>query len=100
MAPGAGPPVAVPDQAWRDMLATLDGADARRLRRLVRGRAAGPDGSRDDRCRPFYRHWVDPTLPFAEAVLSQRPGGMVVTSATLTDGTGDPEADWQAAEQR
>lgn len=34
----------------------------------------------------FYRHWVDPTLPFCEAVL--RPAhGVIVTSATLTDAT-------------
>jgi ATP-dependent DNA helicase DinG len=46
-----------------------------------------------------FRHWIDPTVPFAEAVV--RPSqGLVVTSATLTDGSGDPEADWAAAELR
>jgi len=45
------------------------------------------------------RHWVDPTKPFAE-VMSARAQGVVVTSATLTDGSGDIEADWKAAEQR
>lgn len=44
----------------------------------------------------MYRHWVDPTVPFAASVGGQAHG-MVVTSATLTDGTGDPELDWQAA---
>ncbi len=47
----------------------------------------------------LHRHWVDPTMPFAEAVV-QPAHGVLVTSATLTDGTGDPEADWRAAEQR
>jgi len=45
----------------------------------------------------MHRHWIDPTEPFAEHVL--RPAhGVVVTSATLRDGTGDTEIDWQAAE--
>lgn len=47
----------------------------------------------------MHRHWVDPTIPFAEAVL--RPAhGVLITSATLRDGSGDIEADWQAAERR
>jgi ATP-dependent DNA helicase DinG len=46
-----------------------------------------------------YRHWVDPTVPFAAAVAGHAHG-MLVTSATLTDGTGDAEADWQVAEAR
>ena len=44
----------------------------------------------------MYRHWVDPTVPFAASVGSLAHG-MVVTSATLTDGTGDVDLDWQAA---
>ncbi|UKJ71871.1 ATP-dependent DNA helicase [Azospirillum brasilense] len=47
----------------------------------------------------LYRHWIDPTVPFAEA-LAGPAHGMVVTSATLTDGTGDTAMDWQAAEDR
>ena len=47
----------------------------------------------------MYRHWVDPTAPFAETLLAQAHG-VVVTSATLTDGSGDAEADWLGAEQR
>ena len=47
----------------------------------------------------LYRHWVDPTAPFAETLLAQAHG-VVVTSATLTDGSGDAEADWAGAEQR
>ena len=47
----------------------------------------------------LHRHWVDPTQPFAQYV-AQPSQGMVITSATLTDGSGDREADWQAAELR
>lgn len=45
----------------------------------------------------YHRHWVDPTLPFAEAV-AKPAHGVLVTSATLTDGGGD-EA-WSGAEAR
>lgn len=47
----------------------------------------------------FHRHWVDPTQPLAETVYKPAHG-IVITSATLTDRTGDPDADWQAAEVR
>jgi len=47
----------------------------------------------------LHRHWVDPTQPFA-ALVARRAHGIVVTSATLRDGSGDPEADWTAAERR
>jgi ATP-dependent DNA helicase DinG len=47
----------------------------------------------------MHRHWLDPTVPFAEHVAAPAHG-VVVTSATLRDGTGDPEADWTAAEIR
>ncbi len=47
----------------------------------------------------LYRHWVDPTIPFAKAVC-EPAHGVVVTSATLRDGSGDPESDWFAAERR
>jgi ATP-dependent DNA helicase DinG len=43
------------------------------------------------------RNWIDPGQPFAAAVA--RPAhGLVVTSATLTDGEADPETAWRAAE--
>jgi ATP-dependent DNA helicase DinG len=45
----------------------------------------------------MHRHWIDPTFPFVES-LSQEAHGVVVTSATLRDATGDMEADWAAAE--
>jgi ATP-dependent DNA helicase DinG len=47
----------------------------------------------------MHRHWVDPTVPFIEAV-AKPAHGVLVTSATLTDGSGDPEHDWSAAEAR
>jgi ATP-dependent DNA helicase DinG len=47
----------------------------------------------------FHRHWVDPTRPFAE-VVAEPAHGIVVTSASLRDATGEAEADWAAAEAR
>ena len=47
----------------------------------------------------MYRHFVDPTVPLGQAVLATAHG-LAITSATLTDGSGDPERDWRAAEQR
>ena len=47
----------------------------------------------------MHRHWTDPTLPFSEVVLNQAQG-VLLTSATLTDGSGDVDADWRAAEVR
>ncbi len=47
----------------------------------------------------FRRHWLDPTAPFAAVVLGPAHGA-AITSATLRDGTGDEEADWDAAERR
>ena len=47
----------------------------------------------------MHRHWVDPTQPFAELVAGSTHG-LVVTSATLRDGTGQVELDWRTAEAR
>ncbi|MGE0734230.1 MAG: ATP-dependent DNA helicase [Alphaproteobacteria bacterium] len=47
----------------------------------------------------LHRHWIDPTRPFAEFVAAPAHG-VVVTSATLRDGTGDVEQDWIVAERR
>ncbi len=47
----------------------------------------------------MHRHWVDPMVPFT-AEVATRAHGLVVTSATLTDGSGDVAANWQAAEAR
>ncbi|HYL32613.1 MAG TPA: ATP-dependent DNA helicase, partial [Stellaceae bacterium] len=47
----------------------------------------------------MHRHFIDPTRPFAEFVVAPAHG-VLVTSATLTDGSGDTEADWLGAEAR
>ncbi len=47
----------------------------------------------------LHRHWIDPTLPFTETV-AKTAHGLVVTSATLRDGTGNDDLDWHAAEAR
>jgi ATP-dependent DNA helicase DinG len=47
----------------------------------------------------LHRHWIDPTRPFAEFV-AKPAHGVLVTSATLTDGSGDAVRDWEAAEAR
>ncbi len=46
-----------------------------------------------------YRHWVDPMKPFSTA-LKPHAHGVVMTSATLRDGTDDIEKNWQVAGQR
>ncbi len=50
----------------------------------------------------MYRHWVDPSLPFFEAVLKPAQG-VVITSATLRDQTledENPDINWHTAEVR
>jgi ATP-dependent DNA helicase DinG len=46
----------------------------------------------------YHRHWIDPMQPFAETV-AEPAQGLLVTSASLRDGTGDAEADWRTARQ-
>ena len=85
----------LPLAAWRDMLAALaqetpaDFVDWFAIDR-INGREVDTG---------LHRHWVDPTKPLYEAVLKEAHG-VVVTSATLTDSSGDAEADWQVAERR
>ena len=70
--------------AWRDMLAGLgkptppEFTDWFGVERI--------DGRDID--IGFYRHWVDPTVPFISAVALPAQG-VLVTSATLTDGRGE-----------
>lgn len=47
----------------------------------------------------LYRHWVDPMIPFGAAMKPQAHG-VVVTSATLRDGTEDEEENWKVARHR
>lgn len=46
----------------------------------------------------MHRHWIDPTIPFIESVVAPAHG-VLITSATLRDGTGDVETDWRTAEE-
>ncbi|MSO77425.1 MAG: ATP-dependent DNA helicase [Alphaproteobacteria bacterium] len=82
-------------QAWRRMLAALDGPTPPLF--VDWFAVERSDGRELD--VGMHRHWIDPTEPFVESVA--RPAhGVAITSATLTDGTGDVEADWTAAEAR
>ncbi|GHU00203.1 hypothetical protein FACS1894186_0200 [Alphaproteobacteria bacterium] len=81
-------------QLWCDMLLSLTsggGAPAGMLDRLAVVREGGADIDIG-----FYRNFIDPMEPFA-AALKGRTRGLVITSATLADRTGDDEADWRAA---
>lgn len=81
--------------AWRSMLKDLPHATPEAMVDWLS--VARQDGREVD--VGLHRHWIDPTLPFAKAVM-QPAHGVVVTSATLTDGTGDAGVDWHAAEVR
>jgi len=88
--------VLLPVTGWMKMLERLghEGGDADFVDWLGVERIDGRDVDIG-----MHRHWIDPTLPFAKAVL-EVSHGVVVTSATLRDGSGDNEADWRAAERR
>jgi len=81
--------------SWRDMLQTLgeetpdDFIDWFSVERI----------SGRDFDVGMHRHWVDPMKPFAEVVVKPAHG-LLVTSASLKDMTGDAEIDWAAAEMR
>ena len=83
--------------AWRDMVRALAGdtppqfVDWFALDR-IEGRTIDVG---------LHRHWVDPTIPFAEHV-AKPAHGVLVTSATLTDAgaSGDFDTAWHAAEAR
>ena len=47
----------------------------------------------------MHRHWRHPMKPFA-GYMAQTAQGVAVTSATLRDGTGNDDLDWQAANLR
>ena len=47
----------------------------------------------------MHAHWVDPTRPLAECVLTQADS-VIITSATLRDRPPDVPDDWQSAETR
>ncbi|MBY0430421.1 MAG: ATP-dependent DNA helicase, partial [Rhodospirillales bacterium] len=78
----------LPLTAWRAMLDSLIGSepDARTVDWFQIERQ---DGRAVD--ISFHRHWRDPTLPFVRAVV-EPAHGLLITSATLRDGSGDGEA--------
>ena len=84
-----------PVMAWRATLASLEGD---RPAEFVDWLAVE---RREGRVQDvgLYRHWRDPLVPFAATVLREAHG-LAVTSATLTDSSGDSEADWRVAERR
>ncbi|MGB7205379.1 MAG: ATP-dependent DNA helicase, partial [Anderseniella sp.] len=47
----------------------------------------------------LHSHWIDPTVPFASAVL-QPADGIIITSATLRDRPPEMPDDWRNAEMR
>ena len=47
----------------------------------------------------FHSHWIDPSVPLANAVLRQADG-LIITSATLKDRPPDVPDDWSNAEAR
>jgi ATP-dependent DNA helicase DinG len=84
---------ALPLAAWRSMLAAL--AEETPVEFVDWFGIERANGRETD--IGMHRHWVDPTRPLAEHLLSEAHG-VVVTSATLTDASGEAEADWAAAE--
>lgn len=81
--------------AWRDMLASLVEETPKSF---VDWFAIERQFGRDFDVG-MHRHHLDPTLPLTSA-LAPTAHGMVVTSATLRDGTGDEDFDWAVAEDR
>ena len=81
--------------AWRSMLDSLGGEPPEEFVEWFRVRRF----QKDDVDVAMHRHWIDPMAPFARSVLDAAHG-VVVTSATLREGSGDVEADWLRAEER
>jgi ATP-dependent DNA helicase DinG len=84
--------------SWRAMLASLEDAKDASSEFADWFEIARDDGRDID--VGLKRHWIDPTIPFAEAVLKPAHG-VLITSATLRDsGNGEEGLDWRAAEVR
>ena len=85
-------------QAWRDMLGALQGETPPQfVDWLSVERIDGRDWDMG-----LHRHWIDPGIPFTEAVVDPAHG-VLVTSATLrdlADHDHDEEAGWPSAEIR
>ena len=82
-------------RAWRSMLASLQAEpEADFVDWLAVERS---DGREHDVA--MHRHWIDPTRPFAQALLA-RAHGALITSATLRDRAPEAPDDWTSAEVR
>lgn len=93
--------VLVPVSGWKSMLEQLVAGDITNGQYVDWFGVDRIDGRDID--VGMHRHWVDPTVPFAKAVV-EPAHGVLVTSATLRDGAGSadwgPDGDWSAAERR
>ena len=85
-----------PVSAWRSMLISLGPACDGRSKFFSDWLSVERFEGRDFDIG-MHRHWIDPTIPFADKVLGPSHG-VLMTSATLRDGTGDTESDWRSAE--
>ncbi|MGH7120937.1 MAG: ATP-dependent DNA helicase [Acetobacteraceae bacterium] len=90
-----------PLTGWREVLRRLSGPApdaALRPEQITFLRLERRDGAIRDAA--LLSHWLDPTVPFAAALV--RPAhGLLVTSATLRDaGAPDAESAWHVAEAR
>jgi ATP-dependent DNA helicase DinG len=83
----------IPIIGWRSMIETLAGETPEEF---VDWFSIDREAGRETDVG-MHRHWIDPTVPFIR-LLARPAHGVVVTSASLRDGTGDNEADWRAAE--
>jgi len=85
--------------AWRAMLATL-GEEADEATEFADWFEIARDDARDADVG-LKRHWIDPTIPFADTILKPAHGALI-TSATLRDGGNhaNSEGDWRTAEVR
>ncbi|MEA2756606.1 MAG: ATP-dependent helicase DinG [Aliidongia sp.] len=87
--------VLLPVAAWRGMLADLGRATPEAMVDWFSiSRSEGRDVDVG-----LHRHWIDPTVPFAAAVLLPAHG-VVITSATLTDAGEEAGTGWAMAEAR
>ena len=82
--------------SWRAMLAVLE-EDAQQSGEFSDWFEISRDEGRDGDVG-LKRHWIDPTIPFAEAILKPAHGALI-TSATLRDASGE-SAEWRSAEVR
>jgi ATP-dependent DNA helicase DinG len=87
--------------AWRSMLAALSEEGKEPTEFADWFEIEREDGRDAD--VGLKRHWIDPTIPFADTILKPAHGALI-TSATLRDMGGDEteakDMDWRAAEIR